>query len=985
MKNFSFTAILLALLCMLTYQASAQNQRVVPTHPRILLSQDIITKLQSRRAQNTVEWQQLQARVNTASNYQSHVLASSSFYEGQHYLFALAMSYYASGNTTHRDTALAIFRKYFERRTSDNSMRRDVGYDSRSVMVEVATAYDWLYNFMPDDLRTAVRTRLVKWADSILYNPITYGRFGSIYFYEGNNYCLGHLSGITTVAYAIYSEDTINGNRLLDICEQNLPLFMNYANTRLKNGDANEGWSYGAGYAYSFFRTLATIKTASYYHTDKFLETTYDEDAIRFLAHATLPEKKKMLAEGDWARESSGSLWDFHRFVSDLISSYSNDEETRRIARFWSNENIPLTEFAVTAYRWVPFLFTNQEEQSLDYRQSINFADKRIYTDTSGTGQLIQRTSWNQNTQWITFRAGGRWGDHAHDGPGHFSIYENGWLLIDNNIKSTSGIEGADSMHNCIHFEGMNADQHYPYGGYEDAEHSAHIRREFNNKYSYIWSDNTPIYTARFWYNTVDKYERQFFYLPDLKSIVTFDIAANRQNRKKWFGFNFNDTNSIIDNRLYTYSNGTTKAFVHTLYPLETTANKAGRMIRIANQQNQTKDYFVHLTYTKPNAEQPYPVTTICRGSGFVLLSDLYGVFIQRADTHRVVLFTSDDETYRFDSLKYIVPTSDRAQHYIIGLQPSTDYYITSMRFQNTQSEIFITTTNIPNSTRIQSSEAGILQFTLLPGTITIIDDPATTPIRSLPTRDAITGTQTIEVRGLDVFRLPASLRNITKVLTYVPKTNILWTVRPNGTLLREALKIVGNKIYTVYPGTTRTKDCVLEVEPTSGKIFTTLYNGTRLKYLYKINYARKQIWSVYNNGTLKDIVLNITGNPFTQSKIGELTSPCYIATLVASGGLVVPTFYLKETENNNNDSEYIEKVSVFPNPAHSELTLILHKSFDGVADISIYDIHGNTMLTEQTNNSTHTINTSIIPNGQYILKVENNTDNIYIPLTIIH
>jgi len=985
MKNLKLSFILIAIFCLFQNQLNAQNQRVVPTHPRILLSQDIITKLQNRRIQNTVEWQQLQGRVNTATSYQSHVLASSSFYEGQHYLFALAMSYYATGNTAHRDTALAIFRKYFERRTSDNSMRRDVGYDSRSVMVEVATAYDWLYNFMPDDLRTAVRTRLVKWADSILYNPITYGRFGSMYFYEGNNYCLGHLSGLTSVAYAIYSEDTVNGNRLLDICEQNLPLFINYANTRLRNGDANEGWSYGAGYAYSFFRTLATIKTASYYHTDKFHETSYDEDAIRFLAHATLPEKKKMLAEGDWARESSGSLWDFHRFVSDLISSYSNDEETRRIARFWSNENIPITEFAVTAYRWMPFLLTNQEDQSLDYKSNTDFAEKRIYTDTSGTGQLIQRTSWNPNAQWITFRAGGRWGDHAHDGPGHFSVYENGWLLIDNNIKSRSGIEGADSMHNCIHFEGMNADQHYPYGGYEDAEHSKHLRREFNNKYSYIWSDNTPIYTARFWYNTVDKYERQFFYIPDLKSIITFDIAANNQNRKKWFGFNFNDTNSIINNRLYTYSNGITKAFVHTLYPLETIANKSGRMIRIANQQNQAKDYFVHLTYTKPDSEQPYPVTTICRGSGFVLLSDLYGVFIQRPDTHRVVLFASDNESFGFDSLKYILPTNERTQHYIIGLQPTTYYYITSMRFQNTQSEIFVTTTNVPNSTRIQSSEAGVLQFTLLPGAITIIDDPAPMPIRSTPTRDAITGTQTIEVRGLDVFRLPPSLRNITKVLTYIQKTGILWSVRPNGTLWKEALKIVGNKIYTVYPGSTRTKDCVLEVEIISGKIFTTMPNGTRLKYLYEINYARKQIWSLYNNGTLKDIVLNITGNPFTSGKIGEFTPSCYIAALVASGGLVIPTFYLKEADYLNNDSEHSENLSVFPNPAHSEFTLTFHKNFDEMAEIIIYDIQGNIMYSEHTNNSALTISTGKLPNGQYILKVESSTEIVHIPLTIIH
>lgn len=979
---------ILILFLILGQSVFAQNQRVAPTHPRILLTPEAIEKLQQRRQQNTIEWQQLQGRVNVATSYQSHVLASSSFYEGQHYLFALALSYYTTGNTAHRDTAVAIFKKYFERRTTDNSMRRDVGYDSRSLMVEVATAYDWLYNFMPNDLRTAVRTRLVKWADSILYSSITYGRFGSVYFYEGNNYCIGHLAGLTNVAYAIYSEDTINGNRLLNICEQNLPIFMDYANSRLSGGDANEGWSYGAGYANSFFRTLATIKTASFNHTDKFVETTYDEDAIRFLVHATLPEKKKMLAEGDWARESSGSLWDYHRFVADLISTYSNTEETRRIARFWATENIPVTSFAVSAYRWMPALMSNQEEQPIDYHNHSGFADKKVYTDTTGTGQLIQRTSWNPNAQWVSFRAGARWGDHAHDGPGHFSIYENGWLLIDDNIKSRSGIEGADSLHNCIHFEGMNADQHYPYNDYDNAEHSAHLRREFTNKYSYIWSDNTEIYTTRYWYNTVDKYHRQFFYLPDQKSIITFDIAANRQNRKKWYGFHFNDTNSVIDNRYYTYSNGTTKAFVHTLYPTETNVSKQGRLIRVSNRNNQPKDYFVHLVYTKPDSAQPYATASICRESGTVVLSDLYGVFVQRADTHRVVLFTSDNENYRFDSIKYILPTTDRVQHFIVGLEPSTTYYLVSSRYQNTQSEFFITRTNIANSTVLQSSPAGVLQFTVLPGTVIIDPDPDPTPtaIRSTPTRYAVNGTKTIEVRGFNAFRIPPSQRNITHVVTYVRNTGLVWRVRPNGTLLRETLKVIGNKIYTLWQGTNRTRDCILEVEPSTGKIFTTRPNGTRLRYIYKINYTTKQIWSVYNNGTLRNIVLNIVGSPFTQNSIGELIPVEYIASLVVSEGLSTPTYFLKETEEYDiEDQSAPMEFDVFPNPANTELTIVNRNTQSTAISVSIIDINGNVVYSENLSDSIIRINTTGISNGFYTLRLQGDFENQIFPLQIIH
>lgn len=994
MRKLAFTVIAsLMVVCIATVHA--QNQRVVPTHPRIFITDEVISNLQNRRQQNTLEWQQLQGRITTATSYQSHVLAASNFYEGQHYIFALAMSYYATGNTAHRDTAVAIFRKYFERRTTDNSMRRDVGYDSRSVMVEMAVAYDWLYNYMPNDFRIAVRTRLVKWADSILYNPITYGRFGSIYFDEGNNYCIGHLAGITSVAYAIYSEDTVNGNRLLTICENNLPLFMNYSNTRLKGGDANEGWSYGAGYAYSFFRTLAIIKSASYYHTDKFAETTYDEDAINFLIHATLPEKKAMLAEGDWARESSGKLWDYHRFVADIVSSYSNDETTRRLARFWSNENIPITSFAVTAYRWSPFLFSNQDIQGLDYHQDAAFNEKHIYTDTSGTGQFIRRTDWSPNAQWVSYRAGARWGDHAHDGPGHFSIYEKGWLIIDNNIKSRSGIEGSDSMHNCIHFEGMNADEHYPYNGYADAEHAGNIRREFTNNYSYIWSDHTPIYTARFWYNTVIKSQRQFLYIPRMKSIFTYDIAENTQGRKKWYGINFNDTNSVINNRLYSYANNGIKALVQTAYPIETSVEKKGRLLRVKNTQQQNKDYFVHVAYTQPDTAQPKTITSLCRESGLVLISDLYGAFVQRSDTSCAVLFASDNSAYRFDTLKYLLPTTATVQHYIAGLEIASSYYITCIRTPNNLTEITVTTNARPNSTLFQSSHAGILHFTITPGVIPIDEEPTPTNIRSTPTRFAVTGTSMVEVRGLNIYQISASERRTTLVALLNPRTDIVWKVRPNGRLLRETLKVIGNKIYTVHPGG-RTRDCVLEFEPQTGKINLTTPNGNRLRTLYKINFSRKEIWNVYNNGVVKNVVLNIRGTPFTQSNAGIMTTTEYIASIIVAGGLHVPIYsFLKENDEEMIDNEIVENaMKIYPNPASNHISLTINTHIDITnnqpifGDLRIIDNIGRTLLhipgVEVTNTqSSLQISTLNIPSGYYTVHFRLGEETLVEPLLI--
>jgi hypothetical protein len=255
---------------------SAQFQ-VRASHPRIYLDSTILSNLVQRAVANTPEWQQVVGRTQVINSFNTTQIVNQ-FYEPQHYAFSFALSYFATGNMAHRDTAIAIFTKYFNTQTTDSSMYRDVGYDSRSLMVEMATLYDWLYNDLQEPFRTSVRQRLIHWAHFILNDPAIYGIWGAPYFYEGNNYSIGHVAGITAVGYAVQSEDTAAGNYFIHVSDSMLPQFMQFANTRLQHGDANEGWGYGAGYALSYFRTLAIIKTATVNQHNHFAATTYDQD-----------------------------------------------------------------------------------------------------------------------------------------------------------------------------------------------------------------------------------------------------------------------------------------------------------------------------------------------------------------------------------------------------------------------------------------------------------------------------------------------------------------------------------------------------------------------------------------------------------------------------------------------------------------------------------------------------------------------------------
>lgn len=705
---------LISLFALIFYSKVNSQIQVKTSHPRILLDSVIIQKLQSRATNNTIEWQQLVTRISAVSGYNAQFIMNN-VYEGQQYAFMYALSFYASGNTAHRDSSVSIFKEYFNNYTKDSSMFFDSGYESRSTMVEISMLYDWLYNYLPPTFRNTVRTRLIHWANWILTKPNIYGIWTGPYYYEGNNYTMGHFLGITSVGFAIHSEDQINGNKFISKADSIRPFLMAYTNTRLKNGDANEGWGYGAGYAVNYFKALAMFKTGTNNTLNHFTNTTYDEDVAKFLPFASLPNLAHMLPEGDWARESTGELWEYHRLAADLVSSYSDNSQAQQVAVFWANETVPFNKFAVTAYRWFPFLFSNKEITPVDYRTQTFYQNNYIYTDTSGTDQFIRRTGWNTNSQWVSYRAGGRYGDHAHNGSGHFSVYDNGWLLIDNNIRTSSGIEGSDSMHNCFHIQKMNNIEMYPFN--EPIEHSTAIRRDLTQEYSYLWTNSTPIYQARSQvFNCVNKNQRQFFYVPELQKIALFDIVKTSNNYKKWFGLNYNGVPTISNDSSFSYySNAQKTAYVHTCYPPTKSVSTYSNSVRVGNKPTQQNNYFMHLVNVLPNASPALNIISVNRDNGRVLQSDFYGSYHQDNVKNYCILFAGDDPGYNYDSLIYEVPSSTKVLHsYIAGLTPSSIFY-TSYTFPTSATiRIKISVQNHAGSIPYNSTAGGILSFDVL-------------------------------------------------------------------------------------------------------------------------------------------------------------------------------------------------------------------------------------------------------------------------------
>jgi hypothetical protein len=386
------------------------------------------------------------------------------------------------------------------------------------------------------------------------------------------------------------------------------------------------------------------------------------------------------------------------------------------VARFWANESIPMDELEVTAYRYQPFLTSNQEVAPVDYKTLPSYNSLTHFTTEQGTGQFLQRSSWDNDAQWVSFKASPRYGDHAHNGPGHFSIYENGWLVIDRNIQSHSGIEGADSLHNCIHFERMNSVQYY-----QNEQHSIFEQTEFTDEYSYLSVNSTPEYVIR-QNNIVSKSTRKFFYLPTVKSVILFDIAETKlPAQKKSFGINFNGNPDLSNNMAVTYANKVTKVVHHPLYPIAREVFHDDVLVRIKNQQAIAKDYFVNLIYTQPKSETPRRASTLSTESSSVLYSSAKGAQFIVDDVSYAVLSTSDSQSQNgSDSLVYDLPVSEITKNYLLGMEVDKDYFVKSEaatspapdNFQRTR--VFVSNTRFDGSERVHSTASGVLVFPVL-------------------------------------------------------------------------------------------------------------------------------------------------------------------------------------------------------------------------------------------------------------------------------
>jgi hypothetical protein len=370
--------------------------------------------------------------------------------------------------------------------------------------------FDWCY----DALTADQRTRWIEYANQAVWNvwhPAEAEWNGTVFDWSGwsidnpsNNYYYSFLKATVLTGLATKGENPdadgwIDKFRTEKIANQLVTTFT----SDLEGGGSREGTGYGVAMKGLFW--LYDIWEAS--TTERIADLTpHTKASLAYLMHETVPTLDRIAPIGDHARDSTASLFDYHReYGAALAWLYRNDDLAKPMRTWLADCSVPeMTQ----GFEYVfDFMYRDPDGASepLTKLSTTYFG--------AGTGHLYARSAWDTNATWIGFSMGPYTESHAHHDQLSFLFYKDSWLAYDANIDTHSGIFQGETAHNLVRMEkGGNAlSQH-------EGNSSTVLALSDSAEFLYAAADATPVYEGE----GVTLAQREIVYLkPDV--LVVYD------------------------------------------------------------------------------------------------------------------------------------------------------------------------------------------------------------------------------------------------------------------------------------------------------------------------------------------------------------------------------------------------------------------------------------------------------------------------------
>lgn len=308
------------------------------------------------------------------------------------------------------------------------------------IIGSLAITYDWCAARMT----SAQRTRWAAYANQAIYNvwhPTTASWGGRSYPWSGwsidnpgNNYYYSFLEA--TMYWALATQDAT----LLNFLRTDKLRALTDYYARIPGGGSLEGTGYGAAHM-RLFQLYQVWKDST--GEDMANMSSHLSDSIRFWVHATTPNRAYYAPVGDLARSSFPDLFDYHRRIM---------LEARRLTLNSSLQNL--------ASWWLSHISVTEMSRRIDGQWDLlpagtNAAvspDEPLFYHATGVGRIFTRTGWDTGALWLSFNAGAYNESHAHQDQGSFTLANNAFLAVTNNIYSNSGINQTTDYHNIVRF-----------------------------------------------------------------------------------------------------------------------------------------------------------------------------------------------------------------------------------------------------------------------------------------------------------------------------------------------------------------------------------------------------------------------------------------------------------------------------------------------------------------------------------------------------
>lgn len=307
--------------------------------------------------------------------------------------------------------------------------------------------YDWCF----DQLTPTQKQRWIGYSNQAVWNvwnpdDATWG--GKTFAWSGwsinnpmNNYYYSFLTATMLTGLATKGENDqadawLTMFRSTKLDTQLIPRFT----TDLVGGGSQEGTGYGISHQTLFHLYELWEKSTG---ENLYGLSPHAEASLLWMQHAVMPTRDRLAPIGDHARDSTASLFDYHRNYLQILSWFYDGTVPAQTARLMlSQSTVPeMGQHFMCVY---DFLY----DQSSKPTAPLSSLYPVYYG--SGTGQLYARSAWTTDATWIGYSAGPYTESHAHKDQGQVLLFNKEWLLYDGNIDSHSGIQQGEEGHNVI-------------------------------------------------------------------------------------------------------------------------------------------------------------------------------------------------------------------------------------------------------------------------------------------------------------------------------------------------------------------------------------------------------------------------------------------------------------------------------------------------------------------------------------------------------